>query len=207
MKERDKMEKRSGKFAGEDPFKIAQAWLNEAEVSEPNDPNAIALSTVDASGLPNVRMVLLKEIEADAFVFYTNYESAKASELDQAEKAAFVMHWKSLRRQIRVRGIVSREEGPQADAYYATRSLKSRLGAWASKQSRPLKSRAALVAEVAKMTAKHGTNPPRPPFWGGYRIVPLEIEFWADGEFRLHDRFVWRRTSAATEWSVERLNP
>lgn len=201
------MENRSGKFAGENPFEIAQAWLTEAEASEPNDPNAIALSTVDASGLPNARMVLLKEIEAGAFVLYTNYESAKAAELDQARKAAFVMHWKSLRRQIRVRGTVTREEGPRADAYFASRSLKSRLGAWASKQSRPLKSRTALVAEVAKMTAKYGTNPPRPPFWGGYRIVPFEIEFWADGEFRLHDRFVWRRTDAEAEWSVERLNP
>lgn len=201
------MESRSGKFAGEDPFEIARAWLAEAETAEPNDPNAIALSTVDATGLPNVRMVLLKEIEADAFVFYTNYESAKAMELDQAGKAAFVMHWKSLRRQVRVRGLVSREDGPQSDEYFATRSLKSRLGAWASKQSRPLKSRAALVAEVAKITAVHGTNPKRPPFWGGYRIAPVEIEFWADGEFRLHDRFVWRRKDVGSEWSVERLNP
>ncbi|MFK7745417.1 MAG: pyridoxamine 5'-phosphate oxidase [Roseobacter sp.] len=201
------MEKRTGKFAGDDPFKIAQNWLEEAEKSELNDPNAIALSTVDASGLPNVRMVLLKAVEPDAFVFYTNYESAKAGELDQAGKAAFVMHWKSLRRQIRVRGLVSREDGPKADAYYATRSLKSRLGAWASKQSRPLSSRGALMAEVAKVTAVQGANPKRPPFWGGYRIEPLEIEFWADGEFRLHDRFVWRRTDVTEPWGIERLNP
>ena len=201
------MEKRTGKFAGGNPFEIARGWLAEAEASEVNDPNAIALSTVDASGMPNARMVLLKDIEDDAFVFYTNYESAKAGELNHAGKAAFVMHWKSLRRQMRVRGLVSKEDGPTADAYYATRSLKSRLGAWASKQSRPLSSRTALVAEVAKMTARHGTNPARPPFWGGYRIDPLEIEFWADGEFRLHDRFVWRRSDLSSDWKVERLNP
>lgn len=201
------MEKRSGKFAGDDPFEIARGWLAEAEASEPNDPNAIALATVDAEGLPNVRMVLLKGIEDASFVFFTNYESAKAGEIEQAGKAAFVMHWKSLRRQIRVRGLVSREDGPGADAYYASRSLKSRLGAWASKQSRPLTSRAALMAEVAKMTALHGPSPKRPPFWGGYRITPLEIEFWADGEFRLHDRFVWRRDTPSDTWTVTRLNP
>lgn len=201
------MEKRSGKFAGEDPFVIAQRWLTEAEDSEINDPNAIALSTVDADGLPNARMVLLKGIEADAFVFYTNYESAKARELDGAAKAAFVMHWKSLRRQVRVRGLVSREDGPAADAYFASRSLKSRLGAWASQQSRPLSSRAALMAEVAKVTAQHGPNPARPPFWGGFRITPVEIEFWADGDFRLHDRFVWRREDITAPWQITRLNP
>ena len=161
------MNERSGIFAGDDPFVIARRWQEEANKSEPNDANAIALSTVDADGLPNARMVLLKEIEAAAFVFYTNYDSAKAHELDSAGKAAFVMHWKSLRRQIRVRGLVSREDGPQADAYYASRSLQSRLGAWASHQSQPLKTRGALMAKVAKVTAKHGTNPARPPFWGG----------------------------------------
>ena len=201
------MEKRSGKFAGDDPFGIARQWLAEAEAAELNDPNAIALSTVDKAGLPNVRMVLLKDIEDDGFVFYTNYESAKAAELDQAGKAAFVLHWKSLRRQIRVRGLVSKEDGPQADDYFASRSLKSRLGAWASRQSRPLASRAALVAEVAKMTARHGTNPKRPPFWGGYRVRPLEMEFWADGEFRLHDRFLWRRDGLTSSWQIDRLNP
>ena len=177
------MEVRKGIFAGDDPFVIARRWLDEATQTEVNDPNAIALSTVDADGLPNARMVLLKEIEDAAFVFYTNYTSAKAQELDHAGKAAFVMHWKSLRRQIRVRGVVSKEEGPQADAYYKSRSLKSRLGAWASDQSSPLASRASLVAEVAKVTAKKGPNPDRPPFWGGYRITPVEIEFWADGEY------------------------
>ncbi|CUJ94431.1 Pyridoxine/pyridoxamine 5'-phosphate oxidase [Ruegeria denitrificans] len=201
------MTERDGLFAGTDPFKIAGRWLGEAKDSEPNDPNAIALATVDSDGMPNVRMVLLKEIESDAFVFYTNYESAKAVELDSAGKAAFVMHWKSLRRQIRVRGTITRESGPQADEYYASRSLKSRLGAWASKQSQPLSSRSALMAEVAKVTAKLGTNPPRPPFWGGYRLVPTEIEFWADGAFRLHDRFQWRRDHEDSAWDVQRLNP
>ncbi|WP_420398265.1 pyridoxamine 5'-phosphate oxidase [Nioella sp.] len=201
------MSDRSGLFAGDDPFAIARAWLAEAEQTEPNDPNAIALATVDANGLPNARMVLLKEIEAGAFVFYTNYESAKAQEIDQAGKAGFVMHWKSLRRQIRVRGLVSKEEGPQADAYYKSRSLKSRLGAWASQQSRPLASRGALMAEVARITAQHGPNPERPPFWGGYRITPLEIEFWADGAFRLHDRFRWQRLDVSSNWEITRLNP
>lgn len=198
---------RTGIFAGDDPFKIAQSWLSAAEESEPNDPNAIALSTVDGNGLPNVRMVLLKEIEADAFVFYTNYGSIKAKELDAAGKAAFVLHWKSLRRQVRVRGVVSREEGPQADAYYKSRSLKSRLGAWASDQSQPLSSRTSLMAKVAKITAEKGTNPDRPPFWGGFRIVPVEIEFWADGAFRLHDRFRWSRAGADVPWTITRLNP
>ena len=201
------MAKRSGKFAGENPFEIAQAWLTEAEASEVNDPNAIALSTVDPDGLPNVRMVLLKEIAADGFVFYTNYDSAKGTELAATGMAAFVMHWKSLRRQIRVRGTVARTDGPEADAYYASRSLKSRLGAWASQQSRPLSSRSALMAEVAKVSAKHGTNPPRPPFWGGFKITPVEIEFWADGDFRLHDRFVWRREAPEMPWEITRLNP
>ena len=201
------MSDRSGIFAGDDPFEIALTWLAEAEESEPNDPNAIALSTVDADGLPNARMVLLKDIEDGAFVFYTNYESAKAGEIDQAGKAAFVMHWKSLRRQIRVRGIVTKEDGPQADDYYNSRSLKSRLGAWASKQSRPLASRSILMAEVAKVTAKHGPNPKRPNFWGGYRITPLEIEFWADGAFRLHDRFTWRRETVSENWKIDRLSP
>ena len=201
------MTDRDGIFAGDDPFAIARRWLAEAEATEPNDPNAIALSTVDADGMPNARMVLLKEIEAAAFVFYTNYTSTKAREIEQAGKAAFVMHWKSLRRQIRVRGTVVREEGPQADAYYASRSMKSRLGAWASAQSQPLSSRAALMAEVAKVTATKGPNPPRPPFWGGFRVTPTEIEFWADGAFRLHDRFVWRRNSEADPWAIHKLNP
>lgn len=201
------MEARKGKFAGDNPFEIAQSWLDEATAAEINDPNAIALSTVDATGMPNARMVLLKEIEADAFVFYTNYTSAKADELDATHKGAFVMHWKSLRRQVRARGLITKENGQKADEYYKSRSLKSRLGAWASDQSKPLASRAALMAEVAKVTAKQGPNPDRPPFWGGYRLTPLEIEFWADGDFRLHDRFVWRRDNISAEWSITRLNP
>ena len=198
---------RDGIFAGDDPFAIARAWMAEAVVSEPNDPDAIALATVDADGLPNVRMVLLREIEAASFVFYTNYTSRKGQEIAASGKAAFVLHWKSLRRQIRVRGLTSREEGPQADAYFASRSLKSRLGAWASQQSQPLSSRAALMAEVAKATVRHGVAPSRPPHWGGIRIVPLEIEFWADGEFRLHDRFRWDREGQDNTWRVQRLNP
>lgn len=206
------MSERNGIFAGDDPFALAQTWLTEAEGAEPNDPNAIALSTVDASGMPNARMVLLKEIEAQGagqggFVFYTNYGSAKGQEIDATQKAAFVMHWKSLRRQIRVRGVTEKVAGPQADAYYKSRSLKSRLGAWASDQSKPLDSRASLMADVARVTAAKGPNPDRPPFWGGFRIVPTEIEFWADGAFRLHDRFQWRRKGPESPWSVQRLNP
>ncbi|MGH1459792.1 MAG: pyridoxamine 5'-phosphate oxidase [Paracoccaceae bacterium] len=201
------MTDRTGIFAGDDPFEIARRWLAEAEPEEVNDPNAIALATVDASGMPNARMVLLKEIENDAFVFYTNYGSSKGREIEAAQKAAFVMHWKSLRRQIRVRGHVSREEGEQADAYFASRSLKSRLGAWASDQSQPLESRASLMAKVAKITVQQGSAPNRPSFWGGFRIAPVEIEFWADGAFRLHDRFVWRREALADRWKITRLNP
>ncbi|CUX81076.1 MAG: pyridoxamine 5'-phosphate oxidase PdxH [Roseibaca calidilacus] len=201
------MNERDGIFAGEDPFKIARRWLAEAEPLEPNDPNAIALASVDPDGMPNVRMVLLKDILDDSFVFYTNYTSAKGQEITASGKAAFVLHWKSLRRQIRVRGRAERYEGPEADAYYASRSLKSRLGAWSSPQSQPLASRASLMAEVARQTARHGTNPPRPPFWGGIRIVPSEIEFWADGAFRLHDRFQWRKGASVDTWAVTRLAP
>lgn len=201
------LEQRGGIFAGDDPFALARSWLAEATTQEPNDPNAVALATVDNAGLPNVRMVLLKDIEDASFVFYTNYTSAKAQEIEGSGMAAFVMHWKSLRRQIRVRGTLSRVEGEQADAYFASRSLQSRLGAWSSHQSQPLASRKALMAEVARQTLRHGTNPPRPPFWGGYRITPLEIEFWADGAFRLHDRFRWRRSAPDAPWQINRLSP
>lgn len=217
------MSERTGIFKGDNPFAIARAWLAEAGQTEPNDPSAIALATVDRDGMPDVRMVLLKEIEDDAFVFYTNYQSAKADQIDASSKAAFVLHWKSLRRQIRVRGTVTREEGPQADEYYASRALQSRIGAWASAQSRPLESRGKLMAEVARQSARHGLNPPRPPFWGGYRIHPQQIEFWADGSFRLHDRFRWMLidqgdkwkstisdelvNSGRQHWSVTRLSP
>jgi pyridoxamine 5'-phosphate oxidase len=203
---------RTGIFAGDDPFLLARDWLAEAEKTEPNDPNAIALATVDAAGMPNVRMVLLKEIESDgqgngAFVFYTNYGSKKGQEIAASGTAAFVLHWKSLRRQIRVRGTTEREEGPQADAYYTSRSLKSRLGAWASDQSQPLSSREHLMAEAAKVAVTKGPNPSRPPFWGGIRIRPVEIEFWADGNFRLHDRFRWSRNTDENRWLTQRLYP
>lgn len=204
------MSDRTGIFAGDDPFDIARAWLEEARASEPNDPNAIALASVDADGLPDVRMVLLKDIDGQgldgSFVFYTNYDSAKGRQIEASGKAAFVMHWKSLHRQIRVRGTVTREDGPQADAYYDSRALQSRLGAWASRQSQPLDARATLVAEAAKAGLRHGPRPARPPFWGGYRITPSHLEFWADGAFRLHDRFQWTRDADAG-WSVERLYP
>lgn len=220
------MTDRTGIFAGDDPFVIARRWLAEAGVAEPADPNAIALATVDAAGLPDVRMVLLKEIEGTgrdgAFVFYTNFESAKGTEIEATCVAAFVMHWKSLRRQIRVRGHVSRVEPEIADAYYNSRALQSRIGAWASRQSRPLESRTALMAEVARQGVNHGLRPERPPYWGGYRIRPVQIEFWADGAFRLHDRFVWIRQDYQAEiasdfksepevtqclWAVTRLSP
>ncbi|MFS4438457.1 pyridoxamine 5'-phosphate oxidase [Paracoccaceae bacterium GXU_MW_L88] len=192
-------------FAGDDPIEITKRWLAEAEKAEPNDPNAIALSTVDSEGRPNARMVLLKDIRPEGFRFYTNYGSVKADELKSAGFAAFVMHWKSLRRQVRVRGEVEKVEGAEADEYFASRSQQSRIGAWASEQSKPLKNRAELMGKVAKMTAQHGLNPPRPPFWGGYLIRPFEIELWADGAFRLHDRFRWVRQG--TTWHVQRLYP
>ena len=202
-----RMSARSEIFDGENPITIIRRWQEEAWDNEPNDANAMALATVDVTGLPNVRMVLLKEIEDDGFVFYSNFESNKGNELAAVEKAAFVMHWKSLRRQVRVRGTVTREDGPKADAYYESRPLQSRIGAWASAQSRPLASRAALVAEVAKMGLTHGTNPNRPPFWGGFRITPVEIELWADGAFRLHDRFRWVRSGEGRAWQATRLAP
>lgn len=203
---------RDGIFAGDDPVRIARRWLSEAEASEPEDANAIALATVDAAGAPNVRMVLLKEIEVGApdpmegaFVFYTNFEGRKGRELAERPQAAFVLHWKSLRRQVRVRGPVGRVSDAQADAYYDSRSLQSRLGAWASDQSRPLESRSALMAKVAQVTATKGPRPARPPHWGGFRIRPVEIELWADGAFRLHDRFRFERMDGG--WTVDRLYP
>lgn len=204
------MNERGGIFAGDDPFQIVRDWLAEAEAVEPNDPNAIALATVDPQGMPDARMVLLKDIDGagpdGSFVFYTNYDSAKGRQIEASGKAAFVMHWKTLRRQIRVRGHVTREEGAQADAYFASRALQSRIGAWSSRQSQPLSGRAALLAEAARQGLRHGTNPPRPPFWGGYRLKPEQIEFWADGAFRLHDRFVWSK-EADNRWRVTRLSP
>ncbi|AGI72314.1 pyridoxine/pyridoxamine5'-phosphate oxidase PdxH [Octadecabacter arcticus 238] len=201
------MADRSGLFAGDNPFDIVRAWLAEAQEVEPNDPNAVALSTVDGDGMPNARIVLLKDVEDDGFVFFTNYGSTKGQELDQSGKAAFVMHWKSLRRQIRVRGTVTREDGPQADSYFQSRNSQSRLGAWASQQSRPLASRDALVAQVEQAATEHGPDPIRPPFWGGFRICPVEIEFWADGASRLHDRFRWSRQGRVKLWEINRLYP
>lgn len=201
------MSDRDGIFAGDDPFAISRSWLDEAAKVEPNDPNAIALATVDKNGLPNVRMVLLKNITDDHFIFYTNYEGAKAQEIAASGKAAFVLHSKTLGRQIRVRGTVEKVDAATSDAYYASRSLQSRLGAWASKQSTPLSSRGALMAEVARVTAIKGPNPDRPPYWGGYKIAPVEIEFWADGAFRLHDRFKWSRDACNDSWTIQRLQP
>jgi pyridoxamine 5'-phosphate oxidase len=202
----------SGIFAAEDPYSLARAWLNQAVASEPEDANAVALATVDAQGLPNVRMVLLKEIEASqtqgGFVFYTNFESAKGLELKVNTKAAMVFHWKSLHRSIRLRGAVELIPASQADAYYASRAYQSRIGAWASRQSRPLANKRALLAEVARVAAKYPRNPPRPSHWGGYRIRPVEIEFWSNGDFRLHDRFRWTRLKPdSTSWTVQRLSP
>jgi len=202
----------SGDFAADDPYALARDWLAKAEASEPEDANAVALATVDRHGLPNVRMVLVKEIEPDqtrgGFVFFTNFDSAKGQELKANTKAAMVFHWKSLHRQIRLRGEVEPAGAEQADAYYASRSYQSRIGAWASRQSRPLANRRTLLAEVAKLAAKYPRNPPRPGHWGGYRIRPLEIEFWGQGDFRLHDRFRWTRLKPeSTSWTVQRLSP
>ena len=194
-------------FFGEDPFQIFRRWFEEAANKEINDPDAIALSTVDLEGMPNVRMVLLRQIEDASFVFYTNYGSVKSKELFSSQLAAFVWHSKSLRRQIRVRGQVEKEDGAMADLYYQSRSLKSRVGAWASIQSQPLESRSHLMQQVQYFENKYGDNPDRPPFWGGWRIKPLEIEFWADGDFRLHDRFKWSRKTLNEAWEVKRLNP
>ena len=203
------MADRSGIFAGDNPFVLAQTWLEEAESAEPNDPNAVALATVDPEGLPNVRMVLLKLIEDNAFLFFTNYGSAKGREIDASGKAALVAHWKSLRRQIRARGLVEREEMLMADAYFDSRSRESRIGALASRQSQPLASRAALMSKYNELSVQmDGEEPERPTFWGGFRLRPLEIEFWSERRDRLHDRFRWSRTSPEeSNWSVERLYP
>lgn len=201
------MTDRTGIFAGDNPFVIAKRWLKEAEATEINDPNAMSLATVDSAGMPNVRVVLLKDIEDEAFVFYTNYEGKKAQELLASGKAAFVIHWKSLHRQIRVRGVVTKEDGQIADDYYASRSLTSRLGAWASQQSRPLDARQTLMDAVDHQAKNQGNDPVRPPFWGGFRIAPIEMEFWADGEYRLHDRFRWTWDDVEKTWDIGRLFP
>ncbi len=196
-----------GIFGADDPVTQARSWLAEATRTEPTDANAMALATVDADGLPNVRMVLLKAIEDDAFVFYTNYKSDKSLEIEANPRCAFVMHWKSLARQVRVRGRVARVDGSEADAYFATRATDSRLGAWASRQSRPLSDRQTLMDEVASARTRHGDDPARPDHWGGWRIVPDAVEFWSDGANRLHDRERWIRGHTTSGWSVQRLYP
>ncbi|MBB4505593.1 pyridoxamine 5'-phosphate oxidase [Rhizobium leguminosarum] len=199
----------SGDFteSGE-PFKLFAEWLKEAEVSEPNDPNAVALATVDEDGLPNVRMVLLKGFDDDGFVFYTNFESQKGREILGQKKAAMCFHWKSLRRQVRLRGPVEIVTDAEADAYFKTRARGSRIGAWASKQSRPLESRFALEKAVAEYTARYAIGEiPRPAHWSGFRIRPTSIEFWKDQKFRLHDRVEFRRPSPEGEWDKVRMYP
>jgi pyridoxamine 5'-phosphate oxidase len=190
-----------------EPFDLFAAWMKDAEASEPNDPNAMALATVDPDGLPDVRMVLLKGFDRNGFVFYTNLESQKGREIAASMKAALCFHWKSLRRQVRVRGPVERVSDAEADAYHASRPRGSRIGAWASKQSRPLESRFALEKAVAEYTARYALGAiPRPAHWSGFRIVPSSIEFWHDRPFRLHDRVVFSR-AAGGGWGKTRLYP
>jgi pyridoxamine 5'-phosphate oxidase len=189
-----------------EPFRLFAEWLGEAEAAEPNDPNAMALATVDGDGMPNVRMVLLKGLDGGGFVFFTNYESVKGSELLASRKAALCFHWKSLRRQIRIRGPVEEVSRQEADAYFATRARGSRIGAWASQQSRPLESRFALEKAVASYAAKFAIGEiPRPDYWSGFRLMPVEIEFWRNREFRLHDRIRFRRDGDG--WEKTRLYP
>jgi pyridoxamine 5'-phosphate oxidase len=198
--------------AGE-PFGLFEAWFAEASAHEPNDPNAFALATVDRDGLPNVRTVLLKGLDPAAassrgFVFYTNLESAKGIDLLGLPNAALCFHWKSLRRQVRIRGLASNVSDAEADAYFASRPRGSRIGAWASQQSRPLESRFALEEAVAALTAKYPVGDiPRPPYWSGFRIIPLDFEFWHDRPFRLHERVAFRRSSPTEAWIKTRLYP
>lgn len=201
-------QERGGLFAGSNPFVLAQSWMDAAWKTEPNDANAMALATVAADGLPNVRMVLLKEIEAGGFVFYTNRTSAKGNELDAVSRAAGVLHWKSVGRQLRFRGPVEQVGAEQSDAYFDSRHPQSRAAAVASQQSRPLASRQAMMDETAAVIEANGGAPERPDHWGGYRIRPVEIEFWADGEHRIHDRFRWTRQGPEAQgWTVQRLYP
>jgi pyridoxamine 5'-phosphate oxidase len=199
----------SGDFAeSSDPFALFAAWFAEAKAAEPNDPDAMALATVDSAGLPDVRMVLLKQADAQGFVFYTNEQSAKGEELAANPKAALVLHWKSIRRQVRVRGPIERVTAAEADAYFASRSRDSRIAASASDQSRPLDRRATFEARVAELTKKYeGKDVPRPAHWGGYRIVPVEIEFWHDRPHRMHDRVRFTRKDAKGAWTKTRLYP
>ncbi|MFC5759471.1 pyridoxamine 5'-phosphate oxidase [Rhizobium sp. GCM10022189] len=192
----------------EEPFKLFGEWLKEAEASELNDPNAVALATVDEEGLPNVRMVLLKGFDSNGFVFYTNFESQKGREILGQKKAAMCFHWKTLRRQVRARGPVEIVSEAEADAYFATRARGSRIGAWASRQSRPLESRFALEKAVAEYTARYAIGDiPRPSYWSGFRIRPTSIEFWKDQKFRLHDRIEFRRPTPEGAWDKVRMYP
>jgi pyridoxamine 5'-phosphate oxidase len=192
----------------DEPLVLFTAWMEEAKVSEPADPNAMALATVDSEGMPDARMVLLKGVDERGFVFYTNLESAKGRELAENPRAALLFHWKSLTRQVRVRGPVERVDDAEADAYFATRAKLSQIGAWASRQSAPLESRLAFEKAVALTTAKYAVGTvPRPPFWSGFRVVPLVMEFWHDRPFRLHDRVQYRRDALGARWSKTRLYP
>lgn len=192
----------------EQPMELFTKWMAEAEASEINDANAMGLATVDKDGMPNLRTVLLKDADEEGFVFYTNYGSAKGEELLANGKAALNFHWKSLRRQIRLRGPVEPVSGAEADAYYQSRARGSRIGAWASKQSQALESRFALEKQVARYAAKYGIGTvPRPSWWSGFRLVPLEIEFWHDRPFRLHDRMLFQRDAPSDPWRKTRLYP
>jgi pyridoxamine 5'-phosphate oxidase len=199
----------SGDFTDEgEPFGLFAEWLKDAEASEINDPNAVAVATVDEHGLPNVRMVLLKGFDERGFVFFTNFESQKGQEILGQKKAAMCFHWKSLRRQVRLRGEVEVVSDVEADAYYASRPRGSRIGAWASKQSRPLEGRFALEKSVAEYTARYAVGDiPRPPYWSGFRIRPRTIEFWHDRPFRLHDRIEFRRSTPDGAWEKVRMYP
>ena len=189
-----------------EPFELFQRWYAEAQASEPNDPNAMALATVNADGQPSVRMVLLKDADPQGFVFYTNYESRKGRQLLETRKAAIVLHWKSLGRQVRAEGAVESVTDAEADAYFASRPKASQIGAWASQQSRPLESRFELEKRVASFTAKYAIGAvPRPSYWSGFRILPHYIEFWENRPFRLHDRLVYHR--AGDGWTTEKLYP
>jgi pyridoxamine 5'-phosphate oxidase len=196
-------------FTGaEEPIALFTAWFEEAKVSEPADPNAMALGTVDGDGLPNVRVVLLKGLDGHGFTFYTNLESQKSRELAGQPKAALAFHWKSLKRQVRVRGPIEKVTDAEADAYFATRPKLSQIGAWASRQSAPLESRLAFEKAVALATAKYAVGTvPRPPFWSGFRVIPMIMEFWQDRPFRLHDRIEYRRQAIGAEWAKTRLFP